>query len=284
MTATMVRGGWVNQLHGQGDVVRKRRGRAAPSDCGTIAEEFAVQKYLFTEGLAVAEPIALDEAEFTMRRIEGESDPVLTEDQAVEITRAVGEFMARLHGLAWQRSGIAFRRFPLAARWESAHSALDALPGHYPILEWAIQKLRAEAPVEDRLALCHRDLRFGNCLVSPDKARLVAVLDWEMAGIADPYEDLGWYCARCWRGSNSTLEAAGLAPRQVLLDGYAAISRIVIDMDRLLFWERYALLRWAIIALQQGERYRHGAGGRLGLAMTPLRALEAAYDLLMDYA
>ena len=38
--------------------------------------------------------------------------------------------------------------------------------------------------------------------------------DWEFAAWSDPYEDLGWLCARCWRFGNWEREAGGLGSRQ----------------------------------------------------------------------
>ena len=43
----------------------------------------------------------------------------------------------------------------------------------------------------------HGDFRHGNLIIGPDGVR--AVLDWELAHIGDPMEDLGWICVNSWR-------------------------------------------------------------------------------------
>ena len=48
-----------------------------------------------------------------------------------------------------------------------------------------------------RRVVVHGDFRMGNFLVDPTGLR--AVLDWELAHLGDPAEDIGWLCARAWR-------------------------------------------------------------------------------------
>ena len=43
----------------------------------------------------------------------------------------------------------------------------------------------------------HGDFRHGNLIIGPDGVR--AVLDWELAHLGDPMEDLGWICVNSWR-------------------------------------------------------------------------------------
>ena len=47
----------------------------------------------------------------------------------------------------------------------------------------------------------HGDFRNGNFIVGADGIR--AVLDWELAHLGDPIEDLGWLCVKSWRFGNA---------------------------------------------------------------------------------
>ena len=64
----------------------------------------------------------------------------------------------------------------------------------------------------------HGDFRLGNLLVGPDGLR--AVLDWELASLGDPMEDLGWLCTRAWRWGNDDLAVGGFGTREDLFAAY----------------------------------------------------------------
>lgn len=126
---------------------------------------------------------------------------------------------------------------------------LESLPrGLIAGLDW----LDANAPEPFAPTLVHRDFRTGNFLVADD--RLVAVLDWEFAGAGDPHEDIGWFCAACWRGANLSREAGGLGARSTFYDAYIAADGDQPDPARVYFWEVFAHIRWALIAMQQARR------------------------------
>ena len=42
--------------------------------------------------------------------------------------------------------------------------------------------------------LCWGDARIGNIIFSEDCSEVAAVLDWEMAVLGNPVQDLAWYC------------------------------------------------------------------------------------------
>ena len=61
-----------------------------------------------------------------------------------------------------------------------------------PVAHAAIRWLRRNSPPPaQKLSLVHGDYRMGNFLYSPG-GDLIAVLDWEMAHVGDPLEDLAW--------------------------------------------------------------------------------------------
>src|SRR3546814_11569639 len=86
-----------------------------------------------------------------------------------------------------------------------------------------------------------------------------------------PYTTLSrsvWSCAACWRYALPELEAGVIAPRDPFYRGYEAVSGQRIDPEVVAFWEIMAHLRWAVIALQQGERTLSGGEDSLELALT----------------
>jgi aminoglycoside phosphotransferase (APT) family kinase protein len=158
-------------------------------------------------------------------------------------------------------------------RWRSASEP-------QPVLEWAINRMEDLAPPIETIALCHRDFRTGNYMA--ENGELTAILDFEFSGWSDPYEDLGWFCARCWRFGAVDREAGGIGTREAFYAGYEAGTGRPVDDARVRYWEAIAPIRWAIIALQQGERHGSGQEPSLDLALTGLRAIECDYDLLAE--
>ncbi|MGI8757055.1 MAG: phosphotransferase family protein, partial [Acidimicrobiales bacterium] len=74
---------------------------------------------------------------------------------------------------------------------------LDLLDEARPAFELALRWLQDHRPPERTVAVVHGDFRVGNLIVGEDGLR--AVLDWELAHLGDPLEDLGWLCVRAWR-------------------------------------------------------------------------------------
>lgn len=126
--------------------------------------------------------------------------------------------------------------------------------------------------------LVHGDFRTGNYMV--DGGRLTAILDWEFTHWGDRHEDIGYFCARCWRFGNDSLEAGGIAPREALLAGYETVAPGKIYRAALPYWEIMAAATWAATALMQGERHLTGGERSLELLLTGMMAPEMEYECL----
>lgn len=260
--------------------------RDAPARIGesrSRAEEFAILRAVFAAGVAVPEPIAFcaDEAVFgrpfaLMAKVEGVAlgplvvrDPSLGGDR-VALTRRLGRELARIHALAPGAPELACLGSvpvdPALAEVARMRTGLDRLGRARPALEWGLRWAESCAPPLSRITLTHRDFRTGNYML--DRAGLTAILDWEFADWGDPHSDLGWFCAACWRFGRVDLEAGGIGARGDLYQGYADESGIPVDDDAVRYWEVMAHLRWAVIALQQGERHDSGVEPALELALT----------------
>ncbi|MCM0021364.1 MAG: phosphotransferase family protein, partial [Tagaea sp.] len=221
---------------------------------------------------------------YVMRRLDGTAlGHILVNDakwqgDRVKLARDLGGELAKLHKLVPPRADLAFLKPPdtspaLAAIGEY-RAWLDAYRDPRPALEFALRWLERHAPPRGTVALCHRDYRTGNYMA--DTHGLTGILDWEFAGWSDPLEDLGWFCAKCWRFGRWDREAGGVGARADFLAGYGS----AVDADALRYWEIMAHARWAVIALQQGERFVDRGEMSLDLALTGRRIAELEFELL----
>jgi aminoglycoside phosphotransferase (APT) family kinase protein len=263
----------------------------------TRADEFALLSVAAEAGVKVPSPIAFCPATsdtpafFVTRYVEGvAAGHRLTRAGALRdsaaLARELGANLARIHALRPPQPRLAFLgdapSSPTRALLHDYRDYLDRWRAQFgdsfPALEWALHWWLGRAPPHEPVTLVHRDYRTGNYLVHED--RLVATLDWEFAGWGNPLEDLGWFCAPCWRFAGPDKVAGGIADARTFLDGYNAAAGTHYTEADTRDWQGLAQLRWAVIALQQCERHLRGGERSLELALTGrlLPALER--DLL----
>lgn len=215
-----------------------------------------------------------------MTRLEGETLPprLLRDDRwaaaRAGLTRELGRTLARLHA-------IPPHEVPSLERVDDPVARLRAECDSYgqarPALEVAFRALSAHPPSGRGPAVVHGDFRNGNLLVG--EAGLRAVLDWELAHLGDPREDLGWLCLRAWR-FGAAPEVGGFGSVDELLDGYAEVGERP-DPAAVRWWELYACVRWAVICRMQAQRHLGGSERSVELAVLGRRAVEAEYDALL---
>jgi hypothetical protein len=119
---------------------------------------------------------------------------------------------------------------------------------------------------------------MGNLMVAPDA--LTGVLDWELAHIGDPAEDLGWLCVPAWRFGRPQLPAAGLGTREQLLAAYERNAGRRVDAATLAWWELAGTLRWGVICVMQAFVHLSGSAHSIEHAVIGRRACEVEWDLL----
>jgi aminoglycoside phosphotransferase (APT) family kinase protein len=261
-------------VHGDGreaQLVLRRDAAATIASSRSRAEEFSLLESAQRQGIAVPAPIALcTDATilggpfFLMRRVAGIADPrLLVRDDSLIPDRpgfgaALGAELARIHAIRPPMPDLSFLGppdpDPAMARIRTQRRNLDRLAAPQPAIEYVLRRLERDRPRPAAITLIHGDYRMGNILVAD--GRIAAVLDWEFADWGDPDEDLGWFTARCWRFGREDREAGGVAAREDFYRGYEQISGRKVALERVPYWEAMAAIRWAIIALQQGERCR----------------------------
>lgn len=126
-----------------------------------------------------------------------------------------------------------------------------------PIAEAAIRWLCANPPPPaQRLCVVHGDYRSGNFL-HDGAGRITAILDWEMAHMGDPYEDLAWATDPLWCGGERTL-AAGLLPWPDAIATWQEASGCRFDPAAFEWWSILASVKGLGIWLSAAKAFAEG--------------------------
>ena len=147
----------------------------------------------------------------------------------------------------------------------------------HPVFEAAFRWLEINKPETTSTCLVHGDYRLGNIMVNENG--LAAILDWELAHIGDPMEDLGWLCVRAWR-FGGVFPAAGLGSYDELFNSYASVTGVRPDPDVVRWWEILGTLKWGIICISQAATHLSGIVRSHELAAIGRRVCENEYDLI----
>jgi aminoglycoside phosphotransferase (APT) family kinase protein len=160
---------------------------------------------------------------------------------------------------------------------EQLRVMVDRLGQAHPAFELAFRWLEAHRPASTDPVVVHGDFRNGNLIVGTEGIR--AVLDWELAHLGDPLEDLGWLCGKAWR-FGSSLAVGGFGPVSQLVDAYEAAGGITVDDGALHWWEVLGTLRWGVICIVQTMTHLTGVLRSVELAAIGRRVCEVEWDLL----
>ncbi len=109
------------------------------------------------------------------------------------------------------------------------------------------------------------------------------MLDWELAHVGDPLEDLGWLCVKSWR-FGSPLPVGGFGRLEELVSAYERASGRHVDPDALYWWQVLETMRWGIICIVQVMTHLSGVVRSVELAAIGRRVAEVEWDLLRDAA
>ncbi|PXA82857.1 phosphotransferase family protein [Nostoc sp. 3335mG] len=223
------------------------------------------------------DPVWLDRPFFIMEMMAGKpghfwesDDPYEGHDAAIgrDFWHHLGTLAAidhRAAGLDGLRNGTATGRF-----WESELDHYEAIidAGEYvvePTLRAALRWLRRNPPPEPaKPAIVHGDYRAGNFLFTPD-GRISAILDWEMAHIGDPLEDIAWALNPMWPMTRHFPLEGGLAV-------WERASGMTIDRAALDWWRLYAPVKACGLWTTAEASFAEGKSREMVVALTALRA------------
>ena len=137
----------------------------------------------------------------------------------------------------------------------------DDVPNGEKVMAW----LEANRPADVASCVIHGDWRIDNVVFDLEQARIVGVLDWELATVGDPLMDLGSSLAY-WVDRDDEPAFAGLRRQPSHLPGMPTREEFVQRYlqlsgrrcDDFTFYEVFGLFRLAVIIQQIWARYRAG--------------------------
>lgn len=238
----------------------------------SLAAECDLQRALHVQGLPVPRMIAQGAA----------GSPVGTAYAVCE-RLAGGDLRKRLAGAGVDRAALGLALVAaqarlhacdvaaLPARFLSAHGyrspaqqvetwsaiALDGIGAGDALLVAAIDRLRRACPPPGEPRLVHGDFKTNN-VVCDDDGRL-AVIDWELAHLGDPLEDLAW--TMLWTTRFDLV--GGIYPADAYLAAYEAAAGWSVDRGRLAFWNLFVLVKLAAIFVRSASLAGEGGASRL---------------------
>ncbi len=214
---------------------------------------------------------------YVMERIVGEV--ITTElppalDAPAERARVADELidsLVEVHAVGWEAAGLEgfgrptgylerqLRRF--LGLWE--HNRTREVPEVERVGAWLDEHLPQSGPA----TIVHGDYRLGNTMYAADApARLLAILDWEMATIGDPLADVGYLCmfwSQAGDPDGGLREALGRVTR---LEGFPTREELVARYEersgrsmRDLRWYM-ALALWKSVVFMEGN-YKRAVSG-----------------------
>ncbi|BCW89245.1 hypothetical protein sos41_24020 [Alphaproteobacteria bacterium SO-S41] len=148
-----------------------------------------------------------------------------------------------------------------------------------PVFELAFAWLRERLKAPRQVTLVHADFRNGNLMFHPEIG-LAAVLDWELAHLGDPLEDLAWICINSWRFGMTGKTVGGFGSVEEMLAGYVAAGGHAYTPDEVKVWEVFGSLKWGIMCMSMYEAFRTGYDRSVERAAIGRRSSETEIDLV----
>lgn len=258
---------------------RRPQGMAAEAEVVRAARAVGVRVPTVVVSNADAPSTTLGPSFFVTEAVAGETIArrILRDDEFGEarsgLASQFGEALASIHAidpdpLAWLERDDELDRYRRIS---------DELELARPSFEVAFRWLEQHRPSQGKRTLVHGDFRLGNMIV--DGGGLAAVIDWELAHISDPMEDLAWLCVRAWRFGGEH-PVAGLGSYDELLDGYERVAGTPADRDALRWWQIMGSLKWGIMCGTQANAHLSGVYRSVELAAIGRRIVEQEQDVL----
>ena len=162
------------------------------------------------------------------------------------------EAMCKVHRLDWKALGFDFllepRRgeTPLEQQLNYYQEYFEwGMPRErHPVIAQALDYLEANKPAENQIALCWGDSRLANEIF--DELQVAAVIDWEMARIGDPLQDLAWWLAsdRCFSEGLELERLAGIPSHAQTIARWKEATGF--DTSNLAYYSILALTRFSM--------------------------------------
>lgn len=227
-----------------------------------------------------ADPELLGRPFVIFERVDGETIPqrILRDDRYAaardQLAHQYGAALGRIQQIPLEEVSGLQEQHPL----DHFSEVLTEVGEPHPALDLGVRWLTENRPPADGRVVVHGDYRNGNGIVGTDGLKVI--IDWELAHVGDPMEDLGWFCIRAWR-FGAELPVGGFGSYDQILAGYESVTGRAVDIAALRWWQVMGTVRWAAICLMQGATHWMGHRRSVELAVTGRRVAEAEFDLML---
>lgn len=189
--------------------------------------------YLYCEDLAIMGTPFYLMAFLDGRVITDQSLPGMRRAERREIYSEMNRVIASLHridpaqvGLSdFGKAGNYFGR--QITRWSRQYreSRTEEIAAMESLMNWLPDRI----PPGEQTTIVHGDFRLDNLVFHPTEARVIGVLDWELATLGHPLADFAYHCmswhipADLWRGIGGLdLAALGIPQEEEYVNWYSA--------------------------------------------------------------
>jgi aminoglycoside phosphotransferase (APT) family kinase protein len=177
----------------------------------------------------------------------------------VGIARQLCDLLVSIHRVDWRAIGLGAvfddpggdASLVELDRWERVLRTHQLEP--LPELELVFAWLRQRAPKAGATVLVHADFKPGNTLLRGDE--VAVMLDWELAHLGDPLEDLGWVTNPLRRREHII---PGAWEIDDLVAHYEKATGSTVDRQALRWWNVFSNLKLSIIVLTGLAAYVDG--------------------------
>ena len=237
-------------------ILRRGSGIEGPLAIKT-ADEARIQKEVIKVGAPVPKILAVSKNEeelgdsYIMHFVEGESiaRKILRDKEYKNaltiLAYQCGEAIAKIHNVDINNFSFLPKK-PAKDQLEDLYSTYQSFEQPSPVFEYAYLWLKEQDFGNFQESLVHGDFRLGNIIVNAEG--LQSIIDWELAHIGNPLQDLGWVCGNSWRFGKNDKVVGGFGEIEDLLEGYNSISKLKVDKEMVKCWQVFGTFRWGVSA------------------------------------
>jgi len=269
-------------------ILRRGSGIEGPLAIKT-ADEARIQKEVIKVGAPVPKILAVSKNEeelgdsYIMHFVEGESiaRKILRDKEYKKalpiLAYQCGEAIAKIHNVDINNFSFLPKK-PAEDQLEDLYSTYQSFEQPSPVFEYAYLWLKEQDFGNFQESLVHGDFRLGNIIVNADG--LQSIIDWELAHIGNPLQDLGWVCGNSWRFGKNDKVVGGFGELEDLLEGYNSISKLKVNKEMVKCWQVFGTFRWGVICLIQAYAHLNGTINSIEKAAIGRRVSETEIDIV----
>ena len=269
-------------------ILRRGSGIEGPLAIKT-ADEARIQKEVIKVGAPVPKILAVSKNEeelgdsYIMHFVEGESiaRKILRDKEYKKalpiLAYQCGEAIAKIHNIDINNFSFLPKK-PAEDQLEDLYSTYQSFEQPSPVFEYAYLWLKEQDFSNFQESLVHGDFRLGNIIINADG--LQSIIDWELAHIGNPLQDLGWVCGNSWRFGKNDKVVGGFGELEDLLEGYNSISKLKVNKEMVKCWQVFGTFRWGVICLIQAYAHLNGTINSIEKAAIGRRVSETEIDIV----